>query len=179
MLQLVQGAEVQAVIGACWYVHVTPLLRELHWLLIGFWVQLKLLVIIYIALHGTGLCYFQDHLSLDISDSPTSTHKVDMLQVLCLKQWHLMGPRRHASSVAEPVLWNKLPLRCGWLWSLSFHRVVKTLLFSHVLDQDGRLTSSVVKVFAMPSLGYVLIMFSYIGFAFYLFFYLFLLMYST
>lgn len=70
-LQLDQNVVVQAVIDAPWFTHVTPLLRELHWLPVFFWMQFRMLVIVFKALNGTGADYLQDRLFLKTSTSPT------------------------------------------------------------------------------------------------------------
>lgn len=44
-LQLVLNAVAYAIMGVFHQVYVTPLLHELHWLPVGFWVQFKVLAI--------------------------------------------------------------------------------------------------------------------------------------
>ncbi|KAM3845550.1 uncharacterized protein M6D78_003221 [Vipera latastei] len=53
-LQLVQNAAARVVLGVSRYSHVTPLLRELHWLPVVFRVRFKVLVMTYKVLHGMG-----------------------------------------------------------------------------------------------------------------------------
>lgn len=56
-LQIVQNAAMQAVLGSSRVTYVTPLLHKLHWLLVCFQVQLKILVMTFKALYGVGPSY--------------------------------------------------------------------------------------------------------------------------
>lgn len=62
----IQNVVVYAVMGMSFYAHVTPLLCELHWLPISFWVQFKEQMITYNALHGIGPGYLKDCLSPNV-----------------------------------------------------------------------------------------------------------------
>lgn len=61
--------------------YVTPLFHELHWLLLYFLVQFKVLILTFIALHGMGPSCMKDHLSLVTSGHPTKSSRRGMLQV--------------------------------------------------------------------------------------------------
>lgn len=63
-LQLAQSAVAQSISRTPRMAPVTPLLRKLHWLLVCFWVEFKELVITFKTVHGLGLGYFRDHLTL-------------------------------------------------------------------------------------------------------------------
>lgn len=65
--------------------HVTPLIHDLHWLLIGFWEQLKILGIIYKALHPGMTGSFEELLPPVVFDCPINSDKVVMLQVPLIK----------------------------------------------------------------------------------------------
>lgn len=90
-LQIVQN--VAAVLGTPQFIQVTPLLHEQLWLPVAFWIQLKMLVTSFKALHNIGL---GDCLSLRVSVHPT---RLDGRDVKC----YLIGPQRHAFSVAAPA----------------------------------------------------------------------------
>lgn len=79
--------------GMPWYAQVTPLLHELHWLLVCSRVQFKML---------------KDCLT---SAQPIQSCKVGRLQVPLMKQCHLSGPWKQALSVAVLALWNEVPPR--------------------------------------------------------------------
>ncbi|KAF7253353.1 Fibroblast growth factor receptor 2 [Varanus komodoensis] len=54
ILQLVQNRAARLLTGTGHYVHMTPVLRQLHWLPIEVWAQFKVLVMTYKALNGLG-----------------------------------------------------------------------------------------------------------------------------
>ncbi|KAF7239223.1 Disintegrin and metalloproteinase domain-containing protein 12, partial [Varanus komodoensis] len=62
ILQLVQNRAARLLTGPGRYVHMTPVLRQLHWLPIEVWAQFKVLVMTYKALNGLGPGYLKEHL---------------------------------------------------------------------------------------------------------------------
>ncbi|KAF7235564.1 Cytosolic carboxypeptidase 4, partial [Varanus komodoensis] len=62
ILQLVQNRAARLLTGTGRYVHMTPVLRQLHWLPIEVWAQFKVLVMIYKALNGLGPGYLKERL---------------------------------------------------------------------------------------------------------------------
>lgn len=87
-LQLVQNEAAQAVTGKPSYPHISPLLCELHWLLLSFWVQFKVLCITCESLHDIGPDYLRKHLSSILFGHPVLSHIA----------------RKHNS-----VVWNRIP----------------------------------------------------------------------
>lgn len=69
-LQLVQKAAARMLLDKPRSHNATPLLEELHWLLVSFWIQCKVLVITHKALNGLVSGYLKDHLSIKISAQP-------------------------------------------------------------------------------------------------------------
>lgn len=61
-LQLVQNAAAYVIAGARWLNSVRPLLRLLHWLLLCFQTEFKVLVFTFKALYGSGPGYLRDYL---------------------------------------------------------------------------------------------------------------------
>lgn len=78
-LQLAQNAVPGVVLGIRRMAHVTPLLRELHWLPVCLWVQLKVLVISFKALHVMDPGYLKNHLIPLGLACPTSAGRGGML----------------------------------------------------------------------------------------------------
>ncbi|KAF7237689.1 Patatin-like phospholipase domain-containing protein 2 [Varanus komodoensis] len=62
ILQLVQNRAARLLTGTGRYVHMTPVLRQLHWLPIEVRAQFKVLVMTYKALNGLGPGYLKEHL---------------------------------------------------------------------------------------------------------------------
>ncbi|KAF7251034.1 putative RNA-directed DNA polymerase from transposon BS [Varanus komodoensis] len=60
ILQLVQNRAARLLTGTGHYVHMTPVLRQLHWLPIEVRAQFKVLVMTYKALNGLGLGYLKE-----------------------------------------------------------------------------------------------------------------------
>ncbi|KAF7253194.1 von Willebrand factor A domain-containing protein 3B [Varanus komodoensis] len=62
ILQLVQNRATRLLMGTGRYVHMTPVLHQLHWLPIEVWAQFKVLVMTYKALNGLRPGYLKEHL---------------------------------------------------------------------------------------------------------------------
>ncbi|KAM6466454.1 uncharacterized protein PHA67_012250 [Liasis olivaceus] len=134
-LQLVQNAAVRAILGAPKMEHAPPLLRELlwvpelHWDLVCFWIQFKVLAITFKALHGMGPGYLRDHLTPITSTQPTQSGREGMLQTLSARECWLARPRRRAFSAIVPALWNILPQEVWRAPTLpAFQKGLKTWL---------------------------------------------------
>jgi len=63
-LQAVQNAAAGLVTGTRRRDHITPVLRQLHWLPVRQRVNFKLAVLVFKALHGLALCYLVDDCQL-------------------------------------------------------------------------------------------------------------------
>ncbi|XP_070800926.1 uncharacterized protein, partial [Pituophis catenifer annectens] len=130
-LQLVQNAAARVIMGATWRSHITPLLSELHWLPVVFWVRFKVLVLTFKVLHCLGPGYLRDRLLLPItSHRPMRSHREGLLRVPSVKQCQLEAPRGRAFSVGAPTLWNELPPGIRLIPDLcTFRKALKTFLF--------------------------------------------------
>ena len=106
--------------------HVTPILKELHWLPVRCRVDFKILLLTHKALHGKAPTYLSDMLTFKEGRQSRST-KLNLLAVPRTK-CVTFGDR--AFSVYAPTQWNKLPLD---IWSIdcveTFKSAVKTYLF--------------------------------------------------
>ena len=63
-LQLGQNCTARLIMGGCKYDHITPLLRELHWLPVEHRITFKLLLITFKALNNLAPCYIGSLLHL-------------------------------------------------------------------------------------------------------------------
>ncbi|KAF7252554.1 Septin-10, partial [Varanus komodoensis] len=70
ILQLVQNRAARLLMGTGRCSHITPVLRQLHWLPIEVWAQFKVLVMTYKALNGLGPGYLKEHLRPYMSSHP-------------------------------------------------------------------------------------------------------------
>ena len=125
--QRIQNAAARLVTLTKMSTHITPILKDLHWLPISYRIIYKLLLLVYKALNGKAPPYIMDLLS---TYQPSRT--------LRSRNKHLLiEPRSHRSwgdrsfSVAAPHLWNQLPLHIRSSDSiLSFKKSLKTHLMS-------------------------------------------------
>ena len=129
-LQRVMNASARLVYRAPKYCHITPLLRELHWLLVRLRVDFKILLVTFKVLHGVAPSYLKDLVSV-LPDSHYQLRRNNngiLLERPRLRTKKTMGDR--AFSIAAPILWNSLPLPIRQETSIdSFKRSVKTYLF--------------------------------------------------
>jgi len=89
--------------------HITPLLRELHWLLVPERIQFRLCVLAYRCVHGTSPAYLADSLQLT-ADAPARRHlrSTDTMTVqVPSTRRSTIGDR--AFPVAAARAWNSLP----------------------------------------------------------------------
>ncbi|XP_053100645.1 uncharacterized protein LOC128322765 [Hemicordylus capensis] len=130
-LQLVQNAAARVLSGAAWWEHITPILKELHWLPVCFRVQFKVLVLTFNALNGLGPGYLRDHLLPRVAAHLMRSSEGALLQVPTMREVRLLCMQDRAFSVAAPRLWNALPgARCSSVFITAFRTHVKSWLFT-------------------------------------------------
>ena len=112
------------------YCHITPLLRELHWLPVRVRIDFKILLITFKLLQGFAPSYLKNLVSV-LPASHYQLRRNDngiLLVSPRLKPKKTMGDR--SFMVAAPALWNSLPLSVRQAKDIdSFKRLVKTYLF--------------------------------------------------
>ena len=135
-LQAVQNAAARGVTGTKKFDHITPVLRDLHWLPIRQRIKYKLAMTVYKCIHGSAPTYLADDcLTLTISAICSKRHLRSAAVVPLLVS--LLVPRTTTSlgmrsvAVAGPVIWNSLSaaLRTATLSPLTFARHLKVHLF--------------------------------------------------
>ena len=125
-LQSVLHASARLISGTRKFDHITPILKDLHWLPIIQRIKFKTLLIVYKCLNGMAPHYLQDRLSL--CDDPRLRSYQKQLKVPNSRTNY--GDRRF--SVAGPTLWNKLPLDIRFAPSLE---IFKSKLKTHLFDE--------------------------------------------
>lgn len=127
-LQLVQNAAARLLLGLRKRDHITPALRNLHWLPVKFRVDFKILMFVYKALSGLAPKYISDLLH---PYSPTRALRSSDQLLLTVPRCRYKSKGDHAFSVRGPKLWNSLPLYVRSSSSLAiFKSSLKTYLFS-------------------------------------------------
>ena len=130
-LQSVQNAAARLVTGARRCNHITPVLRQLHWLPVRQRVVFKIAGLVHQSLGGLAPAYLADDCRLlsDIGRRPLRSNSNNIRKLLVPRTHNKLGDR--SFSAAGPRLWNDLPpgLRRPGLTFDSFRQSLKTHLF--------------------------------------------------
>jgi len=106
-LQLVQNAAARLITRTSQREHITPVLRELHWLPIRRCVDFKLATFMYKMLHGQIPRYLSGDCQLIMSDASRRLRSSDTFTFAVPRTRTRLGDRSFA--VAGPQIWNSLP----------------------------------------------------------------------
>ena len=127
-IQRVQNAAARLVCKVPRFAHITPYLKELHWLPVKFRIKFKILVLTFQEICGLAPQYLceliriQDHLCHYLRSNDEL-----LLAVPSSKSLSTLGER--AFQLAAPCLWNGLPKEIRQIQSLfSFKKQLKTFL---------------------------------------------------
>ena len=127
-LQRIQNAAARIALDVSKFCHITPALRQLHWLPVVTRIQFKILLLTFKAIHSLSPSYIGELTSV----KPKSTYGLrsnnsTLLLPPTQKMLPTLGARFFAA--AAPVLWNKLPADIRNVASLnSFKKSIKTFL---------------------------------------------------
>ena len=125
-LQLIQNHAARVVKKENKSCHITPLLKDLHWLPIEYRIRFKTILFVYKSLRGEGPAYLA---SLLDEFKPLQNLRSINKMLLKVPKWKGKYGQR-AFSVAGPQLWNELPLFIKQACSTnSFKHLLKTHLF--------------------------------------------------
>lgn len=106
--------------------HITPVLRELHWLPVRHRISYKILVLVYQCIHKMAPVYLQELIQV----YAPSRHLRSANQLLLKVPRVRYRSSERAFTVAGPALWNDLPVDVRQSSSLlTFKRRLKTHLF--------------------------------------------------
>jgi hypothetical protein len=126
-LQLAQNATARVLTKTRKFDHITPILKDLHWLPIRARIKFKLLILTWKSLHGTAPIYLSNVL---VPYNPVRTLRSSDKHLLVIpRTFSTLGDR--AFSVVAPTLWNSLPLAIRSCSTLqSFKNLLKTYLYN-------------------------------------------------
>jgi len=130
-LQKVQNCAARVISRTSRYEHITPVLKDLHWLPIQHRVKYKIMTHTFKALNGQSPIYIRNLLSIyKPRRSLRSQNKSTILEIPS----NIKGSYGDSSfAVAAPTLWNSLPCGIRDAKSLcSFKRSLKTHYFIEV-----------------------------------------------
>ena len=126
-LQYVQNSAARLLTGTRKHEHITPVLRDLHWLPVHERIRFKILLMTFKCLNQLAPSYLSDLL---IHYRPSRTLRSSDKELVVQPRCHLKTYGERAFSFIAPKLWNALPLsikRCNS--AESFKSTLKTYLF--------------------------------------------------
>jgi len=134
-LQSVMNDAARLVFSARMYEHVTPLLRDLHWLRVSDRIQFKLSVLVFRCLHGTAPAYLSDELHR-VADSGTRRRlRSTSSPALVVRPTRRTTFGDRSFPVTGARVWNALPSFVTDSSTISaFKRHLKTYLFARSLS---------------------------------------------
>ena len=131
-LQSIQNAAARLLTGTRKYDHITPVLRELHWLPITSRIQYKVTLLVYKTLHGPAPQYLQD--LIQYRSARPGLRSAGILLNVPMTRSVTYGDRAFCS--IGPTWWNSLPSELKTSPSVdSFKRNLKTHLFKLAYGQ--------------------------------------------
>jgi hypothetical protein len=126
-LQRVQNVGARIITRTHKYDHITPVLKELHWLPINRRIEYKILALTWKALHGDAPPYIRN--LLDVYTPSRSLRSQKELSLIVPHSKTISYGDR-GLKCAAPVLWNGLPSQMKKIKTLdAFKRALKTHLF--------------------------------------------------
>jgi len=128
-VQRVQNAAARLLMGIGKYSHITPALKELHWLPVTARIKFKILLFTFKAVHNIAPSYINSLVTKKLKSS-YSLRSNDSLYLEPPKGKMLKTFGARSFQHAAPYLWNKLPHDIRDIESLGkFKRAIKTYLF--------------------------------------------------
>jgi hypothetical protein len=132
-LQIVQNTAARIISRTSRYDHITPVLKELHWLPVQYRIQFKILTHTYKALNGKSPEYMEEMLCVYKPRRNLRSQNKALTLVIPKSKTVTYGDRRF--EYAAPKLWNDLPSGVRDSSSLcSFKRALKTHYFKQAYE---------------------------------------------
>ena len=126
-LQKVQNNAARVVSGSKKYDHITPVLKDLHWLPIRKRIEFKILLLTFKCMQGYAPLYLRELLVKQANTRTLRSNTKNLLQIP-LTNLKRFGDR--AFCAYAPRLWNELPDNIKAADSVqNFKKQLKTLLF--------------------------------------------------
>ena len=127
-LQLIQNSAARLLTRTCSHDHITPVLRNLHWLPISHRIQYKLLLLTFKSIHNLAPSYLTDLLLPYTPPRNLRSSHTNLLSIPHRTSRRHWGDR--AFAIAAPTLWNSLPHALRDCTNLTtFKSLLKTHLF--------------------------------------------------
>ena len=108
--------------------HITPVLRELHWLPISRRIEFKILLVTFKALHGLAPVYIKDFLT---PYTPTRALRSQNKMMLVIPRTRTVTYGDRSFHKIAPTLWNALPSNIRTIATQDTLKIaLKTYLFN-------------------------------------------------
>ena len=130
-LQRVTNASARLIYCVPKFCHITPILKELHWLPVRARIEFKILLITFKAIKGLAPKYLSDLIEILQMSSYNLLRNNNgiLLARSTIRTKKTIGDR--AFMIAAPILWNSLPLSARQAATVdNFKSMVKTRLFA-------------------------------------------------
>lgn len=130
-MQVIQNAAARFITGARRFEHMTPVLRDLHWLPVRQRIKFKTAVLVYKCLHGMAPPYLTSYCTpVSAQTGRSNLRSATTGQLVVPRTRTVYGSRSFA--VHGPVVWNSLPaeLRSPDMTLGVFRKQLKTHLFN-------------------------------------------------
>ena len=124
-LQRLQNAAARVIYGAKKFDHVTPLLKDLHWLPVSYRISFKIALLAYKCINGSAPSYLSDFLVTKSKTRCLRSNSKNTLKVPFCKT--KIGTR--AFTVAAPEVWNPIPEHIKAENMENFKKKLKTHYF--------------------------------------------------
>ena len=135
-LQLVQNGAARLITGVKKFQHISLTLANLHWLLVCFLINFKVMMITFKALNGLGPPYLSECLLPARSVRNTCSSQAGRLRALIPKEAQRERKRNWTFSAVTPCLWNNLPIEIRLAPLLDgFKTALKTWLFHQAFPE--------------------------------------------
>jgi len=130
-LQSVMNAAARLIFSSSKPQHITPLLRQLHWLKAPEWIAFKNAVLVYKCLHGSMPAYLTDELCQMADVEACQRLHSSSSSSLIVSRTRLPAVGDRAFPVAAARVWNSLP---DLVTSAPFVAVFRSLLKTHLFN---------------------------------------------
>ena len=126
-LQRIQNSAARLITRTKRREHITPILKQLHWLPVKSRINYKILLLTYQCLNGTAPSYLQD---LILQYTPTRNLRSNSKSLLVAQSTHTKYYGTHSFRNSSAELWNSLPDTVKQAGTTeSFKTLLKTYLF--------------------------------------------------
>lgn len=126
-LQRLQNTSARLITGSKRLNHITPVLKELHWLPVEYRIKFKILLLTFKIINGYSPCYLS---SLINRSNPNRIHRSAYQYLLQIPLVKTSTYGQRAFSYSAPKLWNSLPVHIKNSKSITtFKKELKTFYF--------------------------------------------------